>query len=314
MAHYDIATASSTCLGVHTRPQTPSLCRRPGAGEHHGTYSITSLGGVGSTFLLEWLKRLHRTFQHEADEGCLSSARPSNCTSCPVLARSNALPRHLVSCHIDDDGVFKHLADPASLSSFGPSHRAVYLVGSPLNALASVFRRRFQCWHMHRLQGCWFTRARRDGRIACDAPEIARLRSNYGVDAATCRVPPYGPLSSLAAYARHGTDLFGSVAQFSAWLSCRWPRCPFDILLIRYETLNASLSTLFDFLDLPPATRALFPYAKLRASRRHGALQVDEATLEQLQRIYGALDAVVARLPEKGLWLRNTAVPRARAR
>ena len=78
--------------------------------------------------------------------------------------------------------------------------------------------------------------------------------------------------------------------------------------------LDAHALTLFDFLDLPPATRALFPYAKLRASRRHGALQVDEATLEQLQRIYGALDAVVARLPEKGLWLRNTAVPRARAR
>ena len=290
-----------------------SLCRRPAVGEHRGTYSITSMGGVGSTFLLEWLKRLHRGFQLQADTGCLdlqANATPVRCQSCPSLTRRSALPRHLVSCHVDDDGLFKHLADPSGLNGFGGRHRAVYIVGSPINALASVFRRRFQCWHLHRLHDCWFTRAQRDGRIECEAAAIARLRTQYGPEAATCRVPPYGPLSSLHAYARHSEDLFGAVDQFRQWLTCRRPRCAFDILVVRYESLNASLPTMFDFLDLPQSTRALFPYARMRdpramrQARRNEAL-TEEPTRTQLQHVYGALEAVVARLPADGLWLRN---------
>ena len=175
---------------------------------------MTSLGGVGSTFLLEWLKRLHRTFQREADSLCAqsSNASTSSC-GCPALAVRGSLPRHLISCHVDDDGLFKHLADPASLSGFGAGHRAVFLVGSPLSALASVFRRRFQCWHLHRLHDCWFTRRQRNGKIPCVSPAIDRLRQRYGAEAATCRVPPVGPLASFEAYAMHGADLFGAVAQ-----------------------------------------------------------------------------------------------------
>ena len=301
-------TSNFFCAGVQSRPSSHTLCRRPLFGEHRGTYSVSSIGGVGSTFLLEWLKRLHRVFQDEA--ACGNTSSPSACTVCPALARRGSLPRHLVSCHIDDDGIFKHLGDPASLSGFGAGHRAVYLVGSPSNAVASVFRRRFQCWHFHRLHDCWFTRQQRDGRIPCDAPTVERMRIQHGEAATACRVPPVGPLSSLQAYSQHGTDLFGSLAQFRAWLSCRRPRCAFDILVIRYESLNASLPTLFDFLDLPPQTRALFPHAKLRgATARHtrrgggGAPSNDE--MARLQHIYAPLEAAVARLPAEGLWLRN---------
>ena len=299
------------CDGVVTRPVVQSLCRRPVVGEHVGTYSVTSLGGVGSTFLLEWLKRLHRVYQQQpascSAQNENASAHADQC-ACPVLGQRGALPRHLVSCHIEDDGIYKHLADPAPLKGLG-GHRAVYLVGSPLNGLASIFRRRYQCWHMHRLHDCWFTRKQRNGRIACDSAAIAQLRRQYGEEAATCRVPPVGPLSSLAAYAQHGRDLFGSIDQFSAWLNCRAPRCTFDILVIRYEAIRESLPMLFDFLQLPPRTRALFPYEQLRdvrARRRARPRGMSAAAFRNLSSVYGALEAAVERIPAEGLWLRNT--------
>lgn len=301
----------SGCERTLARLDHTTLCRRPLPGEHAGTYSVTSLGGVGSTFLLAWLKSLHRVFQRQASAAC-ELANGSSC-ACPALAaRKTSLPRHLVSCHIDDDGPFKHLADPAALNAFGSAHRAVYLVGSPLSAVASVFRRRFQCWHFHRLHGCWFARSERDGRIACDAPAVTSLRRTHGAEAADCRVPPYGPLSSLAAYARHGGDLFGAIEQVRSWLSCRRPRCSFDILVLRYEALNASLGTLFDFLQLPPATRALFPHARLRAARPRPRAADAMAgggggTAALLRGAYGPLEEAVARIPPEGLWLRNRA-------
>ena len=58
---------------------------------------------------------------------------------------------------------------------------------------------------------------------------------------------------------RAGADLFGTMAQFRSWLSCRAPRCTSDILVVRYETLNASVPSILDFLDVPLAARSHFP-------------------------------------------------------
>ena len=175
---------------------------------------------------------------------------------------------HLLSCDVNDDGVFKHLADPRPLNAF-QRHRAVFVVGSPVVSLASVFRRKFQCWHFHRLQNCWFTRAERDGVIPCEQPGVHAFRRRFGEAASACRVPRSrrhaevvdaraallppeprflgrpppshprtrflprrsGPLSTLESYAEQGEDLFGTFSQFRAWLSCRRPRCTFDILV-----------------------------------------------------------------------------------
>lgn len=139
-------------------------CRRPHGGENNGTFSITSIGGVASTFLLEWFKKLELARQHLHD--CTFAADSVVPCGCAALAAYG--PPHLVSCHVDDDGIFKHLADPRVLNRFGRNHRAVYVVGDPIEAVSSVFRRRFQCWHLHRLQNCWFTRAQRMGLIPCD--------------------------------------------------------------------------------------------------------------------------------------------------
>ncbi|KAL1505074.1 hypothetical protein AB1Y20_008834 [Prymnesium parvum] len=271
-------------------------CRQPLPHENNGTFSITSVGGVASTFLLEWFKRLELARQAEA--ACASAT-----CGCPSLLP--AAPLHLVSCHVDDDGVFKHLADPRALNRFGRHHRAVFLVGEPIEAVASVFRRRFQCWHMYRLQNCWFTRAQRNGLIPCAQPGILRFRERFGDGAARCRVPRSGPLHSLDAYAEQGEDLFGAVEQFRAWLSCRRPRCEFDILVLRYEELNRSLPALFDFLSVPPAARAIFP----RVHRSHAGSQrqnvVDDAMRQKLTKIYGGLAKAVNGIPPEGLLLRN---------
>ena len=255
------------------------------------------MGGVGSTFLLEWLKRVERSFQAEADACAPPSSSPSACRCREELR----LPRHLISCHVDDDGIFKHLSDPALLEGFGATHRAVFVVGDPVDAVASVFRRRFQCWHLHRLHNCWFSRAQRRGRIDCPAAAITELRRQFGDEAVRCRVPSVGPLASLDAYAAHGHDVFGAARQFAAWLSCRRPRCAFDILVLRYESLNASLPALWDFLELPPRLRQRFPLERLHARRRrHG-----EVPREGLAALYAPLGRAVAGVPAGGLLLRN---------
>ena len=98
---------------------------------------------------------------------------------------------------------------------------------------------------------------------------------------------------------RAGADLFGTMAQFRSWLSCRAPRCTSDILVVRYETLNASVPSILDFLDVPLAARSHFPPF---TPSPHG---VDSGAAQQLRGIYGALDAAIERIPPQGLLLRN---------
>jgi hypothetical protein len=180
------------------------FCLEPLHRQYNGTYSITSMGGVGTTFLLEWLRHLELVDRQtrECRLGLMEKALFGPSCDCPALADGGP-SRHLTSCHYDDDGIFKHLADPTALNRF-PNHKAIYLVGSPLDAVASVFRRRFQCWHLYRLNNCWFTRRQREGLIPCEQPGIQAFRNRYGVAASTCRVPTEGPISSIDAYASNG--------------------------------------------------------------------------------------------------------------
>ena len=181
------------------------FCNEPLPNQFNGTYSLTSMGGVGSTFLLEWLRHLEQADRQQRE--CKLGLAPEKALfgpscDCPALADGGPR-RHLVSCHYDDDGIFKHLADPSALNRF-PNHRAIFLVGSPMDAVASVFRRRFQCWHLYRLNNCWFTKTERNGLIPCEQPGIQTFRRRYGEEASRCRVPSSGPISTLDEYARTG--------------------------------------------------------------------------------------------------------------
>lgn len=281
-------------------------CRPPLAGQFNGTFSITSMGGVASTFLLEWFKALEQAHQqaHECKHGVVLE-KPllgrESC-SCDALADGGP-PLHLISCHIDDDGLFKHLADPSALNRF-ENHRAVYVVGSPIPAIASVFRRRFQCWHLYRLNNCWFNRKQREGLIPCGQPGIRAFRRRFGLKAATCRVPKTGPLANLDAYAEQAEDLFGTISQFRTWLSCRRPLCRFDILVLRYETLSQSVDTLLDFLSIPHAARRHFPSVKEAHMNSKDEVK-SSPNIQKLTTIYGALETAIAQIPPEGLILRN---------
>lgn len=145
---------------------------------------------------------------------------------------------------------------------------------------------------------------RAHGLIPCSQPGIRSFRKRYGTLASTCRVPERGPLSSLDAYAEEGEDLFGSTAQFRAWMSCRRPHCLFDILVVRYETLNASLATVFDFLEVPHAARRHFPPLG-QSHARHGS-STPPRIRSQLATLYGPLERAVSQIPPEGLLLRNT--------
>ena len=97
-------------------------------------------------FVLKWLKALQNAHHKQLECEVVGWAGSPE----PVSARTRC--RGVVSCHVDDDGVFKQ-ADPRALNRF-PHHRAVYIVGDPLHAVTSVFRRNFQCWHLYRLHNC----------------------------------------------------------------------------------------------------------------------------------------------------------------
>lgn len=115
----------------------------------------------------------------------------------------------------------------------------------------------------------------------------------------------HGPLSSLDAYADAGEDLFGIGYQFRSWLSCSAPQCQFDILLIRYESLNASLPALFDFLELPQYVREAFPPVSIKSLEGHKERVIRSDIRQKLKRIYGPIEAAVAKIPPQGLILRN---------
>lgn len=113
------------------------------------------------------------------------------------------------------------------------------------------------------------------------------------------------------AAAAPGVDLFGAAAQFRSWLSCRAPHCSFDILVVRYETLNQSVPAILDFLDVPPAARPFFPTvrpAHSTATELAGGRQIEH----RLQKIYGDLQEAIDQVPPTGLLLRNSQPTRSR--
>ena len=168
-------------------------CYEPLPNQFNGTYSVTSMGGVGSTFLLEWLRNLEQADRQQRE--CKLGMIPEKALfwpswDCAALADGGPR-RHLVSCHYDDDGIFKHLADPSVLNRF-PNHKAIFLVGLPIEAVASVFRRNFQCWHLYCLNNCWFTRAEREGLIPCEQPgiQVGRFEEITPPPLKDCSQPP----------------------------------------------------------------------------------------------------------------------------
>ena len=90
-------------------PLTSSrFCSDPLPGQYNGTFSITSIGGVASTFLLEWFRNVEQAQRQSLNcKTGLPAEKTLFADSCTCKALTGgAPPRHLVSCHLFYDSFY----------------------------------------------------------------------------------------------------------------------------------------------------------------------------------------------------------------
>jgi hypothetical protein len=184
---------------------------------------VASYGGVGTTFLSEEIARYRRVND----------------------------PR-------DMDG-YKHSPVPPLRGS--KNLKVIYVVGDPILAVASLFRRRFHADQAGKLQ-------------------YSKLRRRF---------PDRNLL--LEDYARAGLDLFLFDEHFEAWTK---DYVFYPTLVLKYEAIHESISQVRDFLNLPPEFVSDFPPQKDRGSSLD---KIDPETLENLQKMYGSLVNKINSLP-----------------
>jgi hypothetical protein len=158
----------------------------------------------------------------------------------------------------DLDG-YKHCPVPPVFGS--RELKVVYVVGNPILAAASLFRRGYQAGQAGKLQYSRIVR----------------------------RFPEEG--LSLKDYAARGRDLFLFQEHFEAWTK---KFVFYPTLVVRYEAIHDSLPQMAKFLNLPSEFLSEFPPLKERGS---DIAKIDPATLQGLETIYGNLARKIQSLP-----------------
>jgi hypothetical protein len=184
---------------------------------------VASYGGVGTTFLSQAIGR----FQRVND------------------------PRDL-------DG-YKHCPVPPVCGVAGL--KVVYVVGNPILAAASLFRRGYQAGQAGKLQYSRIVR----------------------------RFPKDGLV--LKDYAAEGNDLFLFHKHFEAWTK---EFVFYPTLVVKYEAIHDSLPQIAKFLNLPAEFLSEFPPLKERGS---DIAKIDPETLQGLEIMYGNLARKIQSLP-----------------
>ena len=185
---------------------------------------VVSAGGVGTSFLMHFLKHY-----------CW------------------------VNCPHDMDGL-KHA--PVPPYALFPGLKAIYIVGDPIEATISLFRRGYQHAQARKL-------------IPPSATELPEPES----------------LETLDRYAAFGQDCFQFEAHYRRW---RHRPTAYPILFIKYRSIWKHLDAIFEFLNLPRHYQSNFPSPK----PRHSSLeQLPSTTREGLERMYGQFSRYVASLP-----------------
>jgi hypothetical protein len=184
---------------------------------------VASYGGVGTTFLSEEIGRYCRVND----------------------------PR-------DMDG-YKHCPVPPLRGS--KNLKVIYVVGDPILAAASLFRRGFHADQAGKLQ-------------------YSKLRRRF-------------PNRNLALedYAKAGLDLFLFDEHFEAWTK---DYVFYPTLVLKYESIYESLAQIGEFLSLPPEFVSDFPPPKERGSSLD---KIAQENLENLQKMYGSLQDKINSLP-----------------
>lgn len=171
-------------------------------------------------------------------------------------------------------GRFRMINDPRDLDGykhcpvppvFGSRElKVVYVVGNPILAAASLFRRGYQAGQAGKLQYSRIVR----------------------------RFPEEG--LSLKDYAARGRDLFFFQEHFEAWTK---NFVFYPTLVVRYEAIHESLEQIAGFLNLPPEFISEFPPLKERGS---DIAKIDPGTLKGLERMYGNLAQKIESMPMVG--------------
>jgi hypothetical protein len=185
---------------------------------------VASYGGVGTTFLSEAISRY----------------------------RSVNDPR-------DMDG-YKHCPVPPLRGS--KNLKVIYVVGDPILAAASLFRRRFHTDQAGKLQYSKLLRRFPDRNL------------------------------SLEDYAKGGMDLFLFDEHFEAWTK---DYVFYPTLVLKYESIHESLAQIGDFLSLPPEFASDFPPQKERGSSLD---KIAPENLQNLQKMYASLENKINSLPK----------------
>lgn len=187
---------------------------------------IASYGGVGTTFLTQAIGRFRRVND----------------------------PRDL-------DG-YKHCPVPPL---FGNKElKVVYVVGNPILAAASLFRRGYQAGQAGKLQ----------------YSKMVRKFPKEGL--------------SLKDYAAGGRDLFLFKKHFEAWTK---EFVFYPTLVVKYEAIHDSLPQISEFLNLPLEFTLEFPPMKERGS---DLAKIDPETLRGLETMYGDLTCAIELMPTVG--------------
>ena len=168
-------------------------------------------------------------------------------------------------------GRFRRVSDPRDLDGYKhcpvpPIHGAknlkvIYVVGNPILAAASLFRRGFHAGQSGKLQ-----------YSKC----VRRILSEG---------------SSLDDYAVRGRDRFFFAEHYQAW--CR-DLIFYPTLVVKYEAIHDSISRIAEFLQLPSEFVDGFPPQKERNSTTDA---MDSQTSKGLLAMYGGLARVIEKLP-----------------
>lgn len=172
-----------------------------------------------------------------------------------------------------DWGIWKHLPMPPTKENYiiPPNFRAVYLIGDPVDALLSVFRRGFHMWHAYRMQSkpLW--------------PEGMQI-ANW----------PCQPSWQLQDFLDLDRDCFGMERQFDNWTRCPYELRGYPILCLKYEEMWKHVDTLLGFLGIPLTKSGMFPARRTRVANSG----VTPADLKRITQLYENLKQKTENMPD----------------
>lgn len=190
---------------------------------HHA--QVTSFGGAGTTTLCKFLK--------------------SQKVHLPAICEGDWAP-------------WKHMKHPPLDNTVCPEFRALYLVGNPMDAVLSVFRRCYQHCHVQRMEG-----------------EVKEWNFAWALDD----------------FIAQEHDYFQMEVQFDNWLNAK-RRYP--IMVIKFDAIWDHLPELFDFFGIEHSEIGSFPAKK----SRHSAWQDESPSTQRiLEKLYGSLARKIDQLP-----------------